>query len=303
MTMTLTLLRRALIAAGMAVLAVEGGLALGQRSAPVAVAFSPGAGIFVLEREGTVVQLDADGRPAREWYRAGMPYQFMDIGAGVRADGGASVSFVTLRVDRLQSIITGAWVVTLEAGGKNIWTALNPPGFYAGIALQSDAKVAFVAEAKTNQIYRVHLAPDGRGPVEYAASIDGATRVGPLALDEVGHRLLAGDTSGQLFTVGLDGHDGGLVAKCGSGEVRAIIVDRQGRNAYLADPDAEKVWRVSLSARRPASCDVLSASKEFREPSGLAIDATNQIWIADPRAMKLFVVPPSGGPPARQLAW
>jgi sugar lactone lactonase YvrE len=78
------------------------------------------------------------------------------------------------------------------------------------------------------------------------------------------------------------------------GEVRALCLNAGATHLFAADSARRRVWSVRLHPTPTAA--VFAPNVGLREPTGLALDAAGNLWIADasPSAGAIYVVAPNG---------
>ena len=209
-----------------------------------------------------------------------------------------------------------AQIITTYAGGDNIFTGVGQQatsvqiGQMTGVAVDGQGNV-YVSSAELTMVLKV--TPNGIvGVVAGDGLLGGGTGVavgaslyspGGLALDEAGNLYIADgavnvvhkvDTSGIITTfagTGGGGHsgDGGPAAKAELIQPAALAVDKSG-NLYIAEnglyirrvtPDGT-ISTVAGNGLPGYTGDGGPATKaSFTIPSGLAVDAAGNVYVAD----------------------
>ncbi len=126
------------------------------------------------------------------------------------------------------------------------------------------------------------------------------------------------DTSGELAWIRMDPRSGDLLLPdSGSGRLYAIrvaqkpprvellaeglgrpvdvAVDAQNGLLYVADAKGPQIWRLQCERDRCGAPQVFTRSKEIMAPTrGLAVGPDGTLWVADPKARKIFALGPDG---------
>jgi sugar lactone lactonase YvrE len=70
-------------------------------------------------------------------------------------------------------------------------------------------------------------------------------------------------------------------------------VDARNRRLYVADPGGKRIWLLDLAAQEP-SPRIYSRALELQSPVGITVAPDGIVWVADPRANRLFAIGPEG---------
>lgn len=167
--------------------------------------------------------------------------------------------------------------------------------------------VTYVADTGNHAIRRIdgdtvsHLAgnPDELAPP--CSSTDGCSADGqpPRAVRKLALRAFASATANPLSAVG--SRDGiGTEARFSSPQ--GIAVDSNG-NAYVADTGNHTIRKVTASgvvttlagtAGQPGKADGRGAAARFDQPTGIAVDASGQVFVADTGNSTIRRITPDG---------
>jgi RHS repeat-associated protein len=191
--------------------------------------------------------------------------------------------------------------------GEGSTAQFNSP---EGIAVDSARRVIYVADTKNHLIRRLTfdgmvntLAGSGsEGDRDGAGTEARFQRPSGLALDRDGNLYVA-DSGNQkirmvtpygtvttLAGTGRAGYSDGAAAEASFKEPRGVAVSASGE-VYVADSKNHVIRRITHgvvstvagAAEHPGRADGPPNVAEFHEPSGLAFDATGNLWIADTR--------------------
>lgn len=114
-----------------------------------------------------------------------------------------------------------------------------------------------------------------------------------LAYDAATDRLFVADSiKGKLYAVSPKSPEPAEVG-ADLGEPQALAIDDERRLLYLVDAAGRRIWRLDLSNAN-AELELYLKAREFRSPVGLAVASDGIVWIADPKANRLFAIGPDG---------
>jgi hypothetical protein len=249
----------------------------GAHSPPVALASTDDGRMFVLQKDGVIVGIDAaTGKVQGPVYEVPTSYQVVDMAAEIVQDRPT----LCISIFRRDGDRDHAWLLQWTKTQKEIWTSLNN-GIYTGIAIDRNSQTAFVASAARHEIVRARI---GSTSVKYLTDVGNAGYLGPLVLDSQRNRLLVADTRRSvIYAVNLVDGKASELFSIPSAEIRALAVDHGGRRLFIADANGEAVWFVDLN-RPNAHPEAYSHLAQFRTPAGVAIDHQGQVWVADQQA-------------------
>ena len=117
-----------------------------------------------------------------------------------------------------------------------------------------------------------------------------------LYFDPTKEQLFAIDSEGgRLYLVDLrtETPQVRMVAE-GLGWPADIIVAPTDGRIYVSDTKDKQIWRLDCDDVRCTKPEVFSRSDAFRAPSRLAAAPDNTLWVADPKAQKIFALGPDG---------
>jgi len=209
------------------------------------------------------------------------PQRPVDLAAG----GGLAENliFVALRGSNTQL----SPVVQCTPQGKEIRRWNTPYGYPSGIALDYPNKVLYITALQSGEIYRVDLNAKGGGSVQYLTEVPGASRLGALAVDTAGGRLLVAEPfSGTIYEFSLTTRKSAVLVR-DLGQPSALAIGRGGKVLYIADETHKCIWAVRLDANPPKASQFWS-SKDFRDPVALAVDSHETMWVGDRTAKAVF---------------
>jgi sugar lactone lactonase YvrE len=166
------------------------------------------------------------------------------------------------------------------------------PGVFAGIAVDSHEKTAYLVDSLTSDVYALPLGSEARPSARFILTIRNAVQCGPVALDRGSQELLVGDPIGGLmYSVDLKRRKAAAFASK-VGEPRAMAVDEVKRILFVVDAANRRVLALSLGDRgsRPAPLVTFWTNKLLREPSGVALAKDGRIWVCDQSTGRIFHV-------------
>ena len=215
-------------------------------------------------------------------------------------------------------------VLKISGGQVTVFAQLDPPGGPGlGVAVGADASV-YVATSSTV----IKFTTDGkRATVLTVATAGLSTSLGPIAIDTAGNLYVA-DGSRRITRVGTDGKtkvvagtgtqappdsaagDGGPATAAPLGAPSQLSVDTSG-NLYIADASAHRVRRVApdgtittiagggtttlgANAEQYAPDGTLATRLKLADVSGVAVDRTGRVYVADGSEHAIFRFGTSG---------
>lgn len=218
-------------------------------------------------------------------------------------------SFGVLRAIDLCSVVTegsestyvtlysqsfGSRLVRYDARGTRTGQWWGPPslGVFAGVAVDSARRVAYVAVAGSAAILKVDLSRP-EGSASSFARVPTAATLGPMVMDARRARLLAADpVLGNIFAVSLEDRRVEPLATV-EGEPAALALDPDSDDLFVADSLGRKIWRLPLGAAMPRLVE-LGGLPELRKPLGLALGSGGALWVGDEGASALFLIDRNG---------
>jgi sugar lactone lactonase YvrE len=241
----------------------------------------------VLRTDGTLAGFDtASGALVGDVYRVPSGFQALDLAVGP-AGRGVVRCLTLLR----RTSAPASFLLQIFEGGREVWTWLPSRGVYVGVAVDEKGEYAYVTNSTDKTIYRVTIGRE-KAPVETIVRLDDAERLGALALDPKGHRLIAADVdSDRIFLVAIGGPQASRVLKTQvTGDIRGLAWDPFAQRILLADSGRESLWAVDPA--RPGATPRRLTDKRFRDPSGVAVAADRTVWLVDEGAGSAFQVAP-----------
>jgi sugar lactone lactonase YvrE len=259
-----------------------------------------GGGVTTLAGSGS--KAIADGQGTAAWFNGP---------TGVAVDGSGNVYVADSGNHRIRKITPSGLVSTLagswresSADGHGIAAGFNGP---TGVAVDGSGNV-YVADQYNNSIRKISAGglvttlagarnegyAEGQGTAARfngptGVAVDGSGNV--YVADQHNHRIRKITPSGLVSTLAGSGSgefaDGqGISAHFKS--PRGVAVDRSG-NVYVADSGNHRIRRISPSglvttlagSGIKGSNDGLRTSASFRYPSGVAVDGSGNVYVAD----------------------
>lgn len=259
---------------------------------PASVGVLAGGDLIVLETDGGLLRVDPESDEPEVLVAQFRPYLMVDM-AVAPAGRGREIVLASLRL-----LLSGGGqfnrLVEYSTGGERgrEWP-LASPSLFAGLAVDRAQQMLYVSDAYSGEIHSLAYGREGAS-LQRLLRLRGVTILGPLALDEGTQRLFAADTvQGTLYAIPLASKVPVLLAES-LGEPAAMAVDRERRQLLVADAAGRRIWRLDLDAEEPTP-ELFSRAEELRSPVGLAVAPDGKIWVADPRANKLFALGADGG--------
>ncbi len=171
------------------------------------------------------------------------------------------------------------------------------PGRLAGsmrfFAATGDAATRNVYLAAKDEIYVADLSQSRPEP-QPLVRID--VQPERMAFDSTNKRLFTVDSeTGRLYLIDLrtETPQVRLVAE-GLGWPADIIIAPTDGRIYVSDTKHKQIWRLNCDDVRCAKPQVFARHDAFRTPFRLAVAPDNTVWVADPKAQKIFAFGPDG---------
>jgi hypothetical protein len=208
---------------------------------------------------------------------------------------GRGVIFVTM-LSRQKGTETSRLVEYDEQGRQLAsWPMPGPAVLFAGVAIDTAERRAYLANARTNEILMLPLTGSQAGPTLVSPTVVAKLKgegFGPLAVDLVHRRLLVGaPVEGAVYVFGMNG---GVQSKLKfAGDAVALALDRSGSRLFLLDSAAHYVRSADLRASEPKLL-VFGKTLQLKEPRGLVVAPDGTLWIADAAGGALAAVSSDG---------
>jgi hypothetical protein len=265
-------------------------------SAPISLSIARDGRAAVLEEAGAVVELDLTrGARLGVLYRVPPAYRAVDM--TVRARGASPTACVSVYQSGGSQI--NAWLVQPGTSGSSTWAWLPGHRYYGGCAIDEANQIAVTVGMETGEVYAVQLGGIGwklRGTATPARSL----KLLAVAVHSNCRMALGDSDSGRLFMTAADG----AIREVGrvDGEVRALAFNQAGDRLFVADSDKETIWMVPLRGNPPLM-PVRYTQVDFREPSGVAVDPQDRVWVSDRRARTVVRLSPDGRTADMTVRW
>ena len=242
---------------------------------PTALSLLRSGDLAILDVDQGLFLLSIRSGKVRPLARGFAPFVAMDM-AG---DGGDNL-FVTMSLRNATSN-SPTRLVRFNAAGKRTgqWNLSNSLAQLSGVAVDPEKKVAYVANTKPAEVYKVDLSHPRTAMVRMPG-IPGAERLGSMVLDARRNRLLIADPYlGRIYAYDLDkGYGEILFEKVG--EVGGLALDPATDRLFIADAVGRRVL-VSNLAENFSIPAPLVPSLNLDEPLGLAFGSGGTLWVAD----------------------
>ncbi len=171
------------------------------------------------------------------------------------------------------------------------------PGRLAG----STRFFAATGDAATRNVYlaakeEIYVADLSQSPPEPQPLVRIDFQPERLAFDATNKRLFTLDSeTGRLYLVALrDGTPQAQLVADGLGWPADIVVAPTDGRIYVSDIKNKQLWRLNCDDVRCAKPQVFARHDAFRTPLRLAVAPDNTVWVADPKAQKIFMLGPDG---------
>lgn len=246
---------------------------------PIAVAALHENDIFVLEQNGWLARLSG-GYFERLARVDGVP-----TGLASAIVNGAEVILATSVVDRAFNKL----VRYSAAGSKlNDWTLTPGMGGSYGLAVDAVRNVAYFMYPDRWMICEHSLA--GNASSQLVSFSQSADRPESLAIDQHGGRLFVGYGDGELFSISIERRRRSkTLASIGS--IAALAFD--GKRKWLYASSGHSIWRLDVDT--PGKLPIrLVKDNAINEPTGLAVDNSGTLWVADRFNRAIFAYSPEG---------
>jgi DNA-binding beta-propeller fold protein YncE len=207
------------------------------------------------------------------------------------------LDMAAVRVGNTDSIFIALYNTTLRQGvlAKYSLAGNQVQTWYAraaGVAIDPVRHTVYVGDAVTGEISSLSTDGNSTSP-SFLLEVSGITRLGPLAVDVAGSRLLVADVGqGTIYVVDLATRRSHLLAS-GMGEPAALSYDGDRQRLYVADASRHCIWQIAMNSPKPKT-SAFSSAPELREPRGITVDAQHTVWVADHAARAVFKLSQAG---------
>ncbi|MCF6213630.1 MAG: SMP-30/gluconolactonase/LRE family protein [Flavobacteriaceae bacterium] len=198
-------------------------------------------------------------------------------------------TFISTAVNSVNDNATYSYNVVANDTNKDALTltATTKPSW---LTLSSNINVSTVATSVTTLASPKDVAIDDSGNIYFVGSNNQVKKLTPAGVVSI----IAGDPTGNPgFADGT-----GSAAKFRS--PTGIAIDAQG-NLYIADSNNQKIRKVTsagvvttIAGSSRGSADGTGSTAQFKEPSGITVDASGNLYIADKNNHKIRKITPSG---------
>jgi DNA-binding beta-propeller fold protein YncE len=266
--------------------------------APIAITMRQRMEAVVLQADGAAYAVNlATGDIGELLYRVPPAYLAADVAAGA-VDGKAVTCF---SLSAKTSWEAGAFVLQLMPDRREVWTWMQSPGVYIGVAFNPADGLIYVSNSTTNEVFAVPVGAE-KAPMDRVASPARAVRLGVMAIDPAGRRLYVADLGAPvIFAIDLASR---AVRRLNVpvGDVRAMAWGEAAHRLYVADSGREAVWVIDPNAPKPAT-DRFVQDSRIRVPAGITVAPDRSVWIADEAAHALFQVSADSRTVVRVVPW
>jgi sugar lactone lactonase YvrE len=271
--------RLAAIVVGLGILATPPVQPSADGFAPSGAAWTPGGDLYLISADGSLRRIAA-GRASQEKVVPRLGSFFpIDLAAG-RVGGEDRLLVLTYWQRSGQPGVPRLFGYSTAGEQRETWY-MPATGFFAGLALDSERSIVYVAKGNAGEIYRLALGggEGGTSKPEFVAAAKGVGALSAITLDSANQRLfVAAPYDGQLLALDLATRQlRPLVDRVG--EVFALAYDAASRRLYAADRATGRVWKIDTAAPQP------TAERFFEQPglrmaAGLAIAGDGSLWVA-----------------------
>jgi len=264
---------------------------------PSALAVRASGNLVVLDPVRGLFELSPDARVIRPVVQDFGGFRAIDFAvASIGRKEGFFVSMVLQgsAIQQQAPVRETSKLVQIGADGRLAAEWPMPAGkvLPAGVAVDPEKQVAYIANARLPEILMVDLRKPGSHS-QSLAYLRGAGALGPLTLDRRRQRLYVADvTVGSVYAVDVRLRRGELFAKI-PGEPSALAFDPASGRLFVANAAAGAVHVISTSAQSPKPI-TLAEKAGFREPRGLALAPAGSVWVGDSEAGAIFLVSKTG---------
>lgn len=250
---------------------------------PVAIAGSPTSGYYVLSR-GSVVYHYVPVNGALKFQNRFENIQFGDSSDVTVAsiDGQESAIFASF-----SSAAHSGYISRYSPDGQLIkaWRISRFPG---GIDFDSASGNIYYSATDSREIYRLHI--DGGQP-EFVCEIDGAQRLGALAVDPSGRSLYVADSDkGVVYRVDLK-TSRATVAAQNLRQPSALHFAENQKTIFIADALAHRIFSIPTS-QAPTLHPAAVIATGLSAPSGIAPGFNGALLIADFQSNSVYQAAP-----------
>jgi DNA-binding beta-propeller fold protein YncE len=178
----------------------------------------------------------------------------------------------------------GSGIVTkyaLDGRSLQTWTFRN---ICSGIDFSAASNSAYVATSDSNEIYRLDL--QGTEST-YVSRIAKATKLGPLAFDQVHQTIYVADVAvGAIYQYSIATKESNVLVS-GLSAPNALSFDPDAGRLYIADPGRRAIFTVDTRSSKASATEF--ASGLLKSPYGMALISTDRVAVADYGASSVLV--------------
>ena len=242
----------------------------------------PGSELYVLDTWGTLHELRVTAHSLEEYRTVSLPVTLTPADmAYSRAGGQESVLIAGSQMGR--GIVAR---YALDGTELHTWTFRN---ICSGIDFDAASHAAYVATSDSNEIYRVDVQGTDS---KFVARIPNATKLGPLAFDQVGGNIYVADVAaGAIYQYSMATKVSKVLVSNLSTPT-ALSFDSESSRLYIADPGRRAIFTVDTRSNKPIMTEFLSGP--LKSPYGMALILSDRMAVADYGASSILVFSSKG---------
>jgi DNA-binding beta-propeller fold protein YncE len=242
----------------------------------------PGSKLFALDTWGILHELNVTPTALEEFRTFSLPSTFAASDMSY-ADTNNQESVVVAGIESDRGLVAR---YALDGQSLQTWTFRN---LCSGIDVAADGKSAYVATSDSKELYRINL--EGTGS-DYVASLPKATKLGPLAFDEIHKQIYVADVAAGTI------HQYSLATKTsrvlvtGLSAPTALSFDPDAGRLYIADPGRRAIFTIDPRAPKPVATQLVASP--LKSPYGMALITKDRLAVADYAEDSIFVFSSKG---------
>jgi DNA-binding beta-propeller fold protein YncE len=242
----------------------------------------PGSELFILDAAGSLHEFHVTQNSLQEYRKVSLPHELTPADMTFAATGGQG-SVLIAATDSGRGVVVN---FSLDGRSLRTWSFRN---ICSGIDFGPTTQSAYVATSDSNELYRLDLKG---GKVTFVTRIEDATKLGPVAFDEVGQEIYVADVaSGKIYQYSIATKTS-KVLLTGLSAPTALAFDQEANRLFVADPGRGGIFTVDTRSNKPVATELASSS--LKSPSGITLISNGRVAVADYSANRAVVFSKSG---------
>ncbi len=261
----------------------------GKSITPAAIALSPNGDLFVLDLVDGILKYPSAAQGKAPLVIASFTSSWEPNDMTIAQAEGEEHLFVTLNAGNYGQLMQYSDAGRFEGS----WFQFSPLG---GICADELAgRVYTTAWGQGQLLQQPFFAPTKNLPQPFYRFIN-SPQVGPLALDPTIRVLFAADIrTGAIYMLDLASNSMSTKQIADNlGLPTAMAYDSGRKQLYIADGAGRRIWSIAITSKvATGKATIFMESKEFRQPSSIAIGTDGSIWVGDQSAHAIFHFSPN----------